>query len=79
MVVNVDSLFEGRVNWQELGVLVSLDLLRCDEYEVGGEAYSAHGDIDVALQPSAVIFAGLDHEKFQIRVRPHIATSGGAE
>ena len=55
MVVDIHTLFEGRVDWQELGVLVPLDLLRCDEYEVGGEADSAYGYIDVALQPSAVI------------------------
>ena len=67
------------MDYQELGVLVLLDLLWCDEYEVGGEADSAHGDIYVALQPSAVIFAGLDDEKVQIRVRAHITTSGGAE
>ena len=79
MVVHVYALFEGWVDDEELGVLVLLDLLWCDKYEVGGEAYSVHGDIDVALQPSAVTFAGLDHEKVQIRVRPHIATSGGAE
>ena len=79
MVVHVYALFEGWVDDEELGVLVLLDLLWCDKYEVGGEAYSAHGDIDVALQLSAVILAGLDDEKVQIRVRPHIATSGGAE
>ena len=77
MVVHFYALFEGWVDDEELGVLVSLDLLGCDEYEVGGEADSAHGNVDVALQPNAVILAGLDDEKVQIRVRPHIVTSGG--
>ena len=66
MVVDIQTLFEGRVDYQELGVLVLLDLLWGDEYEVGGEADSAHSDIDVALQPSAVVFAGLDDEKIQV-------------
>ena len=79
MVVDIHTLFEGRVDYQELGVLVLLDLLWGDEYEVGGEADSAHGDIDVALQLSAVVFSGLDDEKVQVGVRPHIAPSGGAE
>ena len=79
MVVDIHTLFEGGVDYQELGVLVPLDLLWGDEYEVGGEADSAHGDIDVALQPSAVIFAGLDDEKIQVGVRPHVSAGGGAE
>ena len=66
MVVDIPALFQGWVDWQELGVLVLLDLLWGDEYEVGGEADSAHSDIDVALQPSAVVFGGLDDEKIQV-------------
>ena len=52
MVVDIPALFQGWVDWQELGVLVSLDLLWGDEYEVGGEADSAHSYLSSVLNSS---------------------------